>query len=333
MKWLLISLIIVTFSLNAQTITSANLPIVGSEIIEYDGSLVDTGSAGTGQVWDFDAGSTVVSSVSYQSPVGSPYQSDYPASNLALFQSGSWSYYKTNVNSIHFLGNVSSSVGTSYFTYDPYQYVGEFPMQYGDTFSHHLTKHYFYESVTPGLDSIVGTYDVHQFSEIDASGTLTSPTGTYSVLREKRTQTEDYVQTSYTPTGISTSSGTIILETFYWWTEQCTLKTPVAIFNKVTSITSSGTTVSTASSVYEVGNSNPTTTSENHFLKPMVYPNPTLGVVTLEGFSVQDKLEVLDLSGKLVETVIIQKTKQELSLPKGRFLLKSANHTQMIVVL
>ena len=179
------------FSLNANaqlTLTSTYNPVIGDVEKYY---LCDTvgviqGDSGTNKTWNFSNLIVTDSSTNnYVNPVGTPYDSLFPLSNVAssTVSEGTmiYNYYKTSVNQDEFMG----------YAYQDFQEIlsnTEIMMSYPFTYN----SSYF--DTVSGAGSLTG-YSFNLNGTIsnrgDATGTISLPFGTYpNALRIKTLTTE-----------------------------------------------------------------------------------------------------------------------------------------------
>ena len=60
-----------------------------------------------------------------------------------------------------------------------------------------------------------------------------------------------------------------------------------------------------------------------------VYPNPTSETLQIKGLQANDKLELFDGSGQLIQSFIATKTTEQLTLPHvGFYILKCSSHNK-----
>ena len=166
------------------------------------GTVINIGSTGSNQFWDFSSLQDLsTSTLFFISPVGTNYENQYPNANLCMDDNGLLSYYnKTSIGV--FLHGVGDTVFSSPALFYP------LPLTYGLNISDGpivvidtAISGSFLSLVIPpatvvalsnglanradtALIQITNTTDF----EVDGSGNMTTPLGTYDVLRLKRIQ-------------------------------------------------------------------------------------------------------------------------------------------------
>jgi hypothetical protein len=189
-------LILIATASHAQTLTSASIPPPGTAVTtqQADGSSLVQGNSGTGQTWNFagavPTGAAFVSD--YINVAGTPYGSSFPSANLCQRQpdgSGGYAYayyYSNNsIYELHGLGTSNGGVNIT-FIYTNAQTGMQFPATLNSTFSDVFAGSY--------TISVSGT-TINNFrsgsitSQCDGSGTLITPSGTFTnTLRFKLSQ-------------------------------------------------------------------------------------------------------------------------------------------------
>jgi hypothetical protein len=185
---LLTSLFITLSAAYAQpTFTSANWPAIGTSVssIPVDATPLTEGSAGANQTWSYPGIiGTGPANVSYLVTAAStPFAADFPTANYAVESPTTtggtgYGYYSINSSYGDLLGIGLSSVnGTFPIVYSDPLRAMTFPYTYGTTVT---------DSYTGFASYIAGGYTINLYrtgnfySQNDAYGTITTPTGTYS---------------------------------------------------------------------------------------------------------------------------------------------------------
>ena len=95
------------------TVTSANLPNIGDTVITASdfGSYMP-GASGANQNWDFsNAGGGLEMLLAFIDPAPTPYQSNFPTSNLCVeLDQGDYFYLNKSVNGLKAVGVVDSGI-------------------------------------------------------------------------------------------------------------------------------------------------------------------------------------------------------------------------------
>ena len=209
------------------TLTQSDMPQIGSVYITISDTAptVSPGSAGPNQTWDLRAIKNATAETTFcVTPSSTPYSADFPSSNLAVyFRAGgdtTFEYSNSSSSSLLTLGNiVAEPAGTYLVTISPGITTIPLPATY-------LT--HWIDSTTNVATDNVGSIMVKQISHlaisdtVDGWGTVITPAGSFSALREKQIQTIvsdslfSYSATSKTWTLISATAGGITGESFLW---------------------------------------------------------------------------------------------------------------------
>ncbi|MCI5057359.1 MAG: T9SS type A sorting domain-containing protein [Flavobacteriales bacterium] len=291
----------VLFGFNQIIVTNNNFIQIGDTIQGYTTTtgVPSPGSSGANQVWNFSSNTATPNSPTiYVDPITTPYASQFPSSNLASVIQGTYNYEEQSGQDWLFLGlrGTSFTPGDYYFTYQPPHYVARFPIQYQDTYTQNYVKHYFLLGNTSTYDSIVADYQTQIVSNVDGWGTLMTPSGSYQALREYRDETDVITQLMYKNGAvISNTTYTINVDSYYWWSENVTIKHPIAIHNT----SSTGTGGSSSWNYYDIGLQAPVGISDISDFEISVFPNPTRGEFFIESNS-PFELIVYDHLGKTI---------------------------------
>lgn len=197
----------------AQIIESAWLPAAGISSSSYQSNNASDfmpGAAGEGQTWDFSGlTSTGVMSQTIVNASEANGSSEFSGANLA-FTDGSISEYFSTAPSAYQSWGFYSGAGESanYEIYTDAKDILRFPIGFGQTFTDDFSS----EKRTPGMSFSV-TKNGSVSVEVDGSGTLITPQGTFDdVLRIKTTET--YQMIGLPPLPGSSTSGTIVTYSF-----------------------------------------------------------------------------------------------------------------------
>jgi hypothetical protein len=194
----------------SQTITSANLPIIGEawiEFIDATGGLVTITAGGAGQTWNYGTSFNVAdtSAFLFESPNNAPAimnaSINFPNANLTVNEFledtslsvyiYSTDFYKTNATGLYIDGLVFAAPPGYWFKrdYNPDLLIIPVPFALNDTRANNAL---YQQQYTVNLGPPVGlvtenhkSYTIQDFVA-DATGTLTTPLGTFNnVLRIK----------------------------------------------------------------------------------------------------------------------------------------------------
>ncbi|MGL5892735.1 MAG: T9SS type A sorting domain-containing protein [Bacteroidia bacterium] len=266
-------------------------------------------------------------------PANSPFGQAFPGNTVLVANQGTQgaSYFTKNSTALMLTGMITPDFNNpNLFLEEPYTpalLVVDFPISYAQTNNgisyHEIT---FYVGIDLGdgwiTDSIRRRVtDVYNY-EIDGWGTLTTPTGTYSVLRQKTTtvssDTSDHYRSDINAwvTAHEITQGLSVSYTF-WAAGQ---SFPIAEMGDIDDdgiIESCGWAINIASSLPNSASSIPAFD---------VFPNPASGIVTLVSKADENTTwTLLDMNGrKVVSGSIVneQETLDFQSITEGVYLLQ-----------
>lgn len=294
--------------LNAQiTVNEEDVPVVYDVVIEAIDTVVDasiTVGANGSTSWDYSAlmaHDTV--ETFFVEIVNTPHAGTFPSSNLVAFQNGgTYTYFSKTSERLEVLGT-STSLDLDTDTldliikYDNPATLIEFPCTYQTTF----TDTSKFSIGLPGsilgipaVDSVAFGTTTYSTTEVDAFGELTTPLGTFDVIRLK-TEDVSFDTTSFFFGGFSTVEGDSIgiLSTDYtFWASQNGINFPVATLN----LDSTG--IVGVNWLFDFTSSTQYATPTVDF---QIGPNPTSEFMNLElKEDFQGSMEIVDFNGKLV---------------------------------
>jgi hypothetical protein len=188
----LCALLLLTYSVTAQiTVTQSDMPVAGA-IVKLDSDLtpsVTPGSKGPSQVWNFaglKASKTV--DVNFYNTSSTPYASAFPASNIGDSVSGVYGFtlYSSSLSAFSLAGVTFVAGFPDNTTYTPLYTQLTLPANYLNTFGGSTI------AIIPPIsatylfyDSAKGNVHITYADTIDAWGSMTTPAGTFNVLRKK----------------------------------------------------------------------------------------------------------------------------------------------------
>jgi hypothetical protein len=302
---------------HAQTITSANLPVVGEawiEFIDTSGSLVTITPGGAGQTWNygtsFNVGDTsgfIFESIS-SAPAYMNASSNFPGASFIVNDSdpldSNATFLKSNATGLYFDGiyehasivDTSMGLNISALDYNPDRLIIPVPFSLNSTRLNNA-RLAFQFTVNPGppLPPVlvdIKNYIMQDFTA-DGSGTLTTPLGTFNnVLRIKEFS---YLidSTNYDFPLIpdtATIHDTTITYQFVQANSHCLLMTAV-----VNPITNQTLRASYYDPIVLVG------ASENENIPVTIYPNPAGEEFYMNHIRTNTTIQVFDISGKLIK--------------------------------
>jgi hypothetical protein len=191
---LLLSLIFFTGTISAQiTIDQGDMPSIGDNIPRKSDTMsIHTGPGGSGpnQTWNFTATSLSVinENTSIVSVASTPNANQFSSSNLAMTNdNASYLYFNKSAQSFTTQGFSGDLLGTGIINavFNPALTLHQFPRTFGSTF----TDTYGINVTIPGasINPLINQINYRRSSVVkdttDAWGQLTTPFGTYDVLR------------------------------------------------------------------------------------------------------------------------------------------------------
>lgn len=183
-------------ALNAQIqITSADMPMIGDEIVRYLDTLPDftPGGDGPDQLWDF---STAVQDLeetnTFVDPATTADGDQFGGSNLAWTTDGNnYSFLTNGAGELTLDGFSGDPLGDGTFTivapFNPGMTLHSFPRQHTTAF----TDDFGFDVTVDGSDFGVYQARIKETSTVydttDAYGSITTPVGTYDCIRSRST--------------------------------------------------------------------------------------------------------------------------------------------------
>jgi len=202
-------------------------------------------------------------------------------------------YYKLDSSELKSLGYSLIVDGQGIpFKSDTIEKIYQLPLQYGQTYT---GTGYTYIDLSPFSDLQFIQYR-NRFSEVDGWGNLITPFGFFSVLRVKHEIIEeDSVYQSFVGTGSWFALPTRIIKEYEWWAKG--EKEP--ILKIVTNEISGNKTVQSVEykDIYRGLDASTSAITNTSF---DVYPNPAKGELFYESIMPIQKIQIKNLSGKIV---------------------------------
>ncbi|MBI1225354.1 MAG: T9SS type A sorting domain-containing protein [Bacteroidetes bacterium] len=190
------------------TLTAADVAIAGQSMTQVNDTLPDAsivaGTGGQNKIWDFSAlHDHEVYSFSIVAPNATPYAAMFPTANVAAIENDSaYAYFEKDNNGLRMLGiygsfpvedgNIELAVRST-----PASSILRFPTTFNDGYTESYKRVFEMSGVDAGfpVDSFKVVSTVQRSVQYDAYGSLTTPAGTFQVLRVK--ETEVSTDTSY----------------------------------------------------------------------------------------------------------------------------------------
>jgi hypothetical protein len=325
MKQLLLFIYVLTnTSLFAQiTISSSNIVSVNDLVKQAEDTAtgnLSVGSAGASQIWNYASlQNHKTDTFEFISSSGLPGSSTFPTANMAIKESDSaWIYVSKTSSAFDIVGFAQLESDGSTSTFSLTQRIITFPSTYNTSFSSSSWFIPFSGAAGfdpdgggphPYVDSIRYSITQNLSSMMDAWGNMTTPLGTFPVLRQKINDTEIdsiqmYANNTWQPASpevvaaMGENSNVIIITsyTMRWWSNDSKTKFPLVETeydpntlksNGYTSWLKEFPTVS----INELS-------SENEY---RVFPNPAQEYITfLLSNQHSGKVEIYNMSGQWV---------------------------------
>ncbi|MDP2385252.1 MAG: T9SS type A sorting domain-containing protein [Bacteroidota bacterium] len=177
------------------TLTQSDMPQVGTAAItasdtSYNGTA---GTIGTGQTWNF---STLLNhrtdAYFFAAANTQPGFSNFSGSNICMPSppaDSMWTFMTSTASGFFMNGlyNTGSSFPAPVFKYNPPMQLIKLPCTYNTTFTNTAKGSLKIAVASPPIDSMEFRTSINQSSIMDAWGTLVTPAGSFSTLRQKRT--------------------------------------------------------------------------------------------------------------------------------------------------
>ncbi|MDA9563251.1 T9SS type A sorting domain-containing protein [Flavobacteriales bacterium] len=195
------------FASQAQvTVTSADFPVIGDQVILVNDTLaagVSIGGTGAGQTWDLSGiMQHTVDTNNFIDPATTAFASDYPTSTVALAGGAQDTYFTNGATEGTIDGFAGDPMGTGVtmaLVFDDLETLLTFPSSLGTSFedtSHFATS---IDAAPLGLPIAIDSFRVDReaiiSSIMDADGSVTTPAGTFDAVRQYKIQsTVDLVE-------------------------------------------------------------------------------------------------------------------------------------------
>ena len=310
----------VNFSYSQITVTDMDIMGVGDVVYlsEAFNANISLGNSGTNQTWDFSSLQPSYTEVfDIISPVGTPFYSSYPLSNICVDIDGDFLYFNKSNTGILALGQ-----GDSVFQ-QPTMFM-PLPLNYGDSHidgpvtimdsliggptvnlllvSQGLSASLLSMGAAQVADSINILVNMTNTFNVDAYGSVIMPNGTFNALRVQTsisTLSDVLVYCTDTLTGAgsgwySTPFSTTTYEYGYYFMSD----DPSVRFALVEVSTDSALNIEAVSYLSEP----PLSSNYDISSEINVYPVPTTYDLFIEstGSKILDKVELFDLGGRLI---------------------------------
>jgi hypothetical protein len=321
----IIALVACTLFAKAQiTITSADFGTIGFIGVQNNDLTVDTAYIHVGipsalaQVWNFDSlHITYQDTIKFLDTTGTPFVLAFPNANMAVTQTNSpgfYDYFRTWTDSVKLDG---VGIPTHVFTqttpaeavrYNPPQMYLKFPSTYNSNFTGGTRYTYTIDTtfvyMTFTVDTIQERYYVRDTSQFDAWGTMITPLGSFSAIRQRYAEhrldsTWAYIETigwQFVNTSLDSSL-------YYRWFANAE---NIAIVE----VTMDSTWLEPNNVVWLNAMTTSVQNISNNQNGIIVYPNPASNIINISKSNDNPEYVLIyDLMGRLVnETLLIDRT-------------------------
>lgn len=327
-----LSILLTSFTAVSQIIIhSGEILGVGDEVIQgFDNSpdqAIEPGPEGEDLNWDFGSlFADEIDTFRFVNPLSTPYWMRFPGSNVCLLTlaDSNFVYFDKDTDNLTMKGLVVEAPGLGKVSspVHPGEEFLSFPCEYG--FQDNESFYYLFlaEGNTPGVDSLRVKRTTDKSLEVDAWGSMSTPIGTYDVLRihELREVTDSiwgkvpFFGWQFIDEEQSTE------ERYIWWSDDPAVGYILANLN----IDPSNGDVLSAEFMAEPNA--PALSRHVKAVEPHIYPNPVRDLLHVEIVGAKYiQLHVYDLSGRLLLQKRLSGATGEISveyLDKGLYLLE-----------
>ena len=308
MKKILLFTSILSFStaMNAQTINSTNIVDYGDTIFSAtdNSASISLGTAGTGNTWNFSGLLTnSIDTIAFYHPfhvAGNAATTAFPYSTHAIKEDTNYVFLQRDANSLQLLG---LSTGTIHVPSQDPETVITFPSTYGTAYLDTARTTTTVSGAAVGqplADSVKVISITFVESDFDASGTLTTPYGIFSSIRQnlrRQTKTDTYAKGALT--GGTYTLITSELDTAYshqYWSDAATAKFALVTYD----IDASGALTGDVSWIRGMTELNNTGEKELERKSISIFPNPVQNTLTIDNQDAINAITIMDITGKVV---------------------------------
>lgn len=305
---LLLTLFLITSASNFAQITINASDIIGfGEFVERTTDTLPAiahGPSGVNQTWNFGTLLNAHTTESFGFGAAAWYagDSEFPDANLALNDpaSNSTVFFRKTIDALDVMGVYGDLFGTGNdeaLVFDPFDRLISFPSTYQTEFFNTYNTDLTLDGTAFGVDSVVANSTTDKTSNFDAWGTLTTPFGTFDVIRQYVYESSTTEINAYA-FGISVFNETQEEEThtYYFWTDNSSVRYAVLeyTYDPITDVVTQAIWQS-AAPVLSLEEEGLPVSSLN------VFPNPTSEALTIEvdGLGTHN-FEIVDGVGRTV---------------------------------
>lgn len=312
------------------TVTQSNMPTIGNVAIEREDTVFSgttIGNAGANQTWNFANWVNQKQNLSgFVSPGTLAGASNFPTATIGINDgSGNSQFAFSNSSSFDILGMYGDflQTGTAVaLKFNPGLKIISVPSTYNTSYSgiytYNMQLAYPYP---PYADSVRIESSTSYTSLMDGWGTLTTPSQT-NIAALRQNYRDITTRTTYVhmllPTPSWTVNGAPTVDTTYsyrWWSNSISFPlSEISLKKSVIGHTDSVTSVKWLHS-YQPGT---VEIAENSTVKKevSVFPNPATDVINISGISETSAIVISDITGKVVNGTILDKTNNTLNISK-----------------
>lgn len=302
----------VTASYSQVTITSADGPQVNQVFVTHTDttSSVGAGSNGPSMTWNFTTlNNHLQDSVAFSAVGGTPAASDFTTSNLCIADpiDSVWIYLTNNLSELTIDGYYFYDVflgGWITIPISPPSVIIKYPSTYLSAYSDTAKLSLKFALNSPPVDSVWSKQTIFQSSNINAWGTLTTPSGSFNCLRQDYTDiTLDstfihiFGSWSYSSRSFDTVPGA------RWWTTGTGYPVMEMAFDSTGAVSQTTYLFLSPVGVAESGD-------ENNFV--ICYPNPSVNDVHFIT-NVGSTISITDAQGKLMQEVEVNEHTEKIN--------------------
>lgn len=316
MKKTILSLFALTvaFAAAAQvTITTADVAPVFTVVRQANDTAptVTVGAAGTNQTWNYTAlQNQREDTLTFTLPNFTPYGSTFPGANLAavLGANGTaFTYLNNSAAELNIQGQAADplGVGVMAIPFSNPESMIQFPAAYGSSWIDTATGIVqAYYGMDPGIGFTVDSFRIHLFvkktTDYDGWGSITTPSGTYNVLRQNSLRVEYdtidiYAFGNWAPNFFSQMDSNRV---YTHWAN--------GIGFPVCEITEGQDLGQVTSATYLINTALIGIADDFRDDHTSAYPNPANEIINF-GFAEANvkSIQIMDMNGKLIETIAV----------------------------
>lgn len=234
--------------------------------------------------------------INYQATFFQP-STDLPLEQLTFLPvtiNDIFGYSKLSNDSLTFVGYSMVINGNEIpFKSDTIEKQYQFPMHYGDVnFSRGYTK----IDMNPIYNAILIQHRIHT-SEVDGWGQINTPYGNFNTLRIKHEISElDSVYATFNSFGMWIPLQVPLRRNYEWWTSN--QKEPIL---KITTTEFQGSETITEVKYRDIYRGLDANLGQYNLNNLNIYPNPTSGIIQIDGFKEISDFKIYDLAGNNVQ--------------------------------